>query len=1030
MDFSPEEFDEILNIFRAETEEIIEKLNNNLLSLENTPKDKDILMHMFRDAHSLKGAARMIGFNNIQRLAHKIEDVLGLAKENKIVINSTISDVLYKSLDFLSEIIQKSISIKKEYYTDDIQKYIDNIDKTLEIHDSDLYTNDRDIAIKSEAENFDIKNFRKNVSTLDAQIIESFLIMSKMEMDDDIKYLDTFYDIVQKLIEILKPFNLYEINSILQDIEMKLAFVMQNSHIITKEEQIELHKKFDEIVEYISEIYKKYNIPMSDYKSLVKNKLAYPDGKKTVSKFAPEENKEKETAVASNLENIKTELNEIEQNLSRIPDINEALEHIISLNINPDANQVIQKIIEVLGLIKKSNELPEKEIITILKQSICSCEKMLTKHNKDEKEDVVLIIQRLDIIKQMLDLTASVNPLTTLSENIKESNPPLQKPNDFFNSYEATSIKTLRVDTKKLDKLVNQTGELIISRIKHKKHLSELDNILEEISEWKSFNHKSQSFIKYYDKKLLNAITMGDLNSLSVFSKQIYSLFQENSARIIKLNNHILGLQKSIDEDDTKLNLIVNQLENMVKNIRVLPLATIFHMFPRMIRDISKDTGKEIELLISGSETSADKKIIEEIKSPLIHIIRNSIDHGIESPEERVEHGKSPVGKIHLHAKNLENKILIEITDDGRGIDLEKIKQRAIDKKLITPKECAYLTDEQVMNMIFWSGFSTGDTVTEISGRGVGLDIVQTKIAQLNGKVKVFSLVGRGTKISIELPVSMSTLKSFIVEASNQLFALPMSSIKTVMWVNNEDIYFRNDIKSVLIDGSSTPVYYLSELLELPVPEKFADEKHTLVVIEIENSYMGLIVDSIVGDQEILHKKLSAPIIKLKNISGITTLVTGKVCLILNLPELYKNTYIGKDKALENIKNRLIKKENKDYRILVVDDSITTRALMKNIFNSRGYSYEMVKNPKEAFEMLAEKKFDIIISDLEMPEMSGIEFLNILKTNEKYSKIPVIILSSYDGERTDATEYHADAFITKSEFNQDYLLQIIRNLLE
>ena len=236
MDFSPEEFDEILNIFRAETEEIIEKLNNNLLSLENTPKDKDILMHMFRDAHSLKGAARMIGFNNIQRLAHKIEDVLGLAKENKIVINSMISDVLYKSLDFLSEIIQKSISIKKEYYTDDIQKHIDNIDKTLEIHNSDLYTNDRDIAIKSEAENFDIKNFRKNVSTLDAQIIESFLIMSKMEMDDDIKYLDTFYDIVQKLIEIIKPFNLYEINSILQDIEMKLAFVMQNSHIITKEE--------------------------------------------------------------------------------------------------------------------------------------------------------------------------------------------------------------------------------------------------------------------------------------------------------------------------------------------------------------------------------------------------------------------------------------------------------------------------------------------------------------------------------------------------------------------------------------------------------------------------------------------------------------------------------------------------------------------------------------------------------------------------------------------------------------------------
>lgn len=1026
MDFSPEEFDEILNIFREETDEIIEKLNNNLLRLENSPKDKEILVYMFRDAHSLKGAARMIGFNNIQRLAHKIEDVLGLAKENKISINHSISDILYKSLDFLSDIIQKSISIKKEYYTDDIQKYIDEIAKTLEVNEiSENSQNENDV-VESEDDGFNIDLFKKETSNIDALMIESFLIMSKMEMDDEIKYLDTFLDIIQKLVEIFKPLPFFEIKSNLDDIEMKLAFVAQSSNIITKDEQIDLHKKLDEIVGFLTEIYKKYNIPVVDYKTLVKNKLTLPLGHNNNSI----DNQEFDRVVVSKLENIKSELNKMEHNLSRIPEINEMLESIISRNINSDANQIFEKIIEVLGLIKKSNTLPEKEVITILKQSLYSSEKMLINHNKNEKEDVTLIIQRLDIIRQMLDLTASVNPLANLTENIKESGIALQKPKDFFNSFEATSIKTLRVDTKKLDKLVNQTGELIISRIKHKKHLSELDNILEEINEWKNFNHKSQSFIKYYDKKLLNAITLGDMNSLSVFSKQIYSLFQENSTRIIKLNNHILNLQKSIDEDDTKLNLIVNQLENMVKNIRVLPLATIFHMFPRMIRDISNDTGKQIELLISGSETSADKKIIEEIKSPLIHIIRNSIDHGIESPDERVAQGKSPVGKIHLHAKNLENKIVIEITDDGRGIDLEKIKQRAIDKKLITPKECSYLTDEQVMNMIFWSGFSTGDTVTEISGRGVGLDIVQTKIAQLNGKVKVFSLVGRGTKISIELPVSMSTLKAFIVEASNQLFALPMSAIKTVMWVNNDDIYSRKDIKSILIEGNSTPVYYLSELLELPLPEKISNSKHTLVVIEIENSYMGLIVDSIVGDQEILHKKLSAPIIKLKNISGITTLVTGKVCLILNLPELYKNTYIGKDKALENIKNRLIRKDNKDYRILIVDDSITTRALMKSIFNSRGYSYEMVKNPKEAFEMLEEMKFDIIISDLEMPEMNGIEFINLLKSSDKYSKIPVIILSSYESEKLDELGARADAFITKSEFNQDYLLQIIRNFLE
>ena len=344
MDFSPEEFDEILNIFREETDEIIEKLNNNLLRLENSPKDKEILVYMFRDAHSLKGAARMIGFNNIQRLAHKIEDVLGLAKENKISINHSISDILYKSLDFLSDIIQKSISIKKEYYTDDIQKYIDEIAKTLEVNEiSENSQNENDV-VEPEDDGFNIDLFKKETSNIDALMIESFLIMSKMEMDDEIKYLDTFLDIIQKLVEIFKPLPFFEIKSNLDDIEMKLAFVAQSSNIITKDEQIDLHKKLDEIVGFLTEIYKKYNIPVVDYKTLVKNKLTLPLGHNNNSI----DNQEFDRVVVSKLENIKSELNKMEHNLSRIPEINEMLESIISRNINSDANQIFEKPMQAL----------------------------------------------------------------------------------------------------------------------------------------------------------------------------------------------------------------------------------------------------------------------------------------------------------------------------------------------------------------------------------------------------------------------------------------------------------------------------------------------------------------------------------------------------------------------------------------------------------------------------------------------------------------------------------------------------------
>ena len=1024
MDFLPEEFDEILNIFSEETEEIIQKLNNNLLRLEEKPNDKELLVFLFRDAHSLKGASRMIGFNNIQRLAHKIEDVLGYAKEGKIVINSSISDVLYKSIDFLSELIQKSVKSKKEYYTDEIQVHIDNIENTIS---NSLKNTPEEILPDEAVENSHVDKFDKNHLKINALLVEAFLMITKIEADEDSKYLETFFDIIQQLYTLFGTEEFITLKEFIENLDLKCKFVRENSGILTKDEIEEINEQLVNIEVSINEIYKKKSFPQVDFHAIVKNKLAEKNNAQI------EENSENDSVqfiIDETISDIKSDFSNMENNLSQIPHLIDNLNYLISLKLNDDANTVFDKIIQVLTIIKKNNNLPEKEVITILKQSICSTEKMIVSKNKDDYEDAKLVIQRLDIIQQILDLSASVNPLSQLTENLKESGVSVKKAQDFFNSFETTSIKTLRVDTKKLDKLVNQTGELIVSRIKHKKHLSELENLVEELSDWKNFNTKSQSFIKYYDKKLANAIQLGDYESIAMFGKQVYAIFQKNSSRIAKLNGQLLNLQKSIDEDDTKFNIIVKELEDMVKNIRVLPLATIFHMFPRMIRDISKVTGKQIELLISGSETSADKKVIEEIKTPLMHIIRNSIDHGIEPPQERIATGKSPVGKIHLHAKSLENKIIIEVNDDGRGIDIEKIKNRALEKKLITEKECMYLTDEQIMNIIFWSGFSTENTVTEISGRGMGLDIVQTKISQLNGKVKIYSVIGHGTKISIELPITMSTLKAFIVEASGQLFALPMSSVKNVTWIKKDDIYKRNNVKSIMTNGRSTQIYYLSELLELPKNEALNPDKLTLVVIEAENSSMGLIVDSILGDQEILQKKLSPPIIILKNISGITTLVTGKVCLILNLPELYKNTYINFDSSIDKSHNQLLTKNNEDYNLLVVDDSKTTRSLLKTILSSKGYKFEMVDNPKDALNILSKKKFDLILSDFEMPEMNGIAFVKEIKSNEKLKNIPIIILSSHNPGKFSILSSGANAFITKSEFNQNYLLETIKSVLK
>ncbi len=1039
MDFSPEEFDEILNIFRGETEEIVQKLNNNLLQLESNPDSEDLLVYLFRDAHSLKGAARMIGFNNIQRLAHKAEDVLGLAKEKKIKINREISDALYNAIDLMSELIQESVKLKKEYYTDDIQKQIDKIDEILKKNEfpaaqepvmpiagvlkqkeNEIETNELD------------EQQQKSVNKINAMLSEAYLLLNNMTGTEGASYIETFDDLIKQLKEEFDETDYKEIKKAINEIEQKIDFVMQSSNIVNEDEVEELNQKLAVILNNLNAIYESQNIKKLDIKGLISKKIhdEQESSHESENNTTHLLNNETQTLIHK-INYIKDELSHLETNLSQIPKIQEVINDIVETNTKSEVTSLAKKLNEILEILKNTKKLPEKEIIAVMKQCFSSAEKMAL-DDSDQQEDISLVLQRLDIIKQMLDLNSSVNPLTNLSATIDKSPLPVKKAQDFFNSYETTSIRTLRVDSKKLDRLVNQMGELIIGRIKHKKNVSELEQILVDLNEWRNFNHKSQSFIKYYDRKYLNNDDKIDYSTLSVFSKQIYSIFQENSSKILKLTNRILSLQKSVDEEDTKLNVIITQLESMVKNIRVLPLATIFHMFPRMIRDISKDTGKEIELLISGSETSADKKVIEEIKAPLMHIIRNSIDHGIETPQERIAAGKPPKGKIYLIAKSMQNKIIIEIHDDGRGIDLQKILDRALEKNLITKREADYLSAEQIMNIIFWPGFSTEKVVTEISGRGVGLDIVQTKITQLNGSVKVFSVPNQGTKITIELPVTMSTLKAFIVQAAKQLFAMPMTTIKTVMWIEEKDIYIRNNSKSIIIDGKTVNLFYLSDLMKLPPDAEYmGNEQKTVILIDVENSLMGIIVDKILGDQNILQKKLEPPIMKLKNIAGITTLANGDVCLILNVPELYKSTYVPAEKPLASVsKYQLQQKTNKDYKILIVDDSMTTRELLKNILVHWGYSFEMVKNPREAFEALYKDDFDLILSDMEMPEMDGRMFVKELKNHRKLQDIPIILITSYDTEHLTKDMPDVNAFIKKSNFNQDYLLDVIEKLLK
>ena len=468
-------------------------------------------------------------------------------------------------------------------------------------------------------------------------------------------------------------------------------------------------------------------------------------------------------------------------------------------------------------------------------------------------------------------------------------------------------------------------------------------------------------------------------------------------------------------------------MESMVKNIRVLPISTVLHSFSRMVRDIANEKNKQIEFVIEDNDTSADKKIVEEIKTPLIHILRNAIDHGIEHPEERRAKGKNPMGKIMLCARQDDNKVILDVIDDGQGFNLNKIKDRALSHGFLTQEEIDAMSDEEIMNIIFWPGFTTGDSITSISGRGIGLDVVKTKISQLNGKVKIISEFGKGSCVHIEIPVTMTTLRVFLVKVSNQTFAIPIQVISTFILKQFEEISSNNGNLSIQHNGEIIPVYYLSDILKLQSTER--REKEIILIIESEQKKIGLIVDALFGDQDILQKKLAPPLYKVKNISGITNLASGELCLILNIQEMVKN--IGTQADINSAPKVLTSDILSFKRILVVDDSLTTRTMEKNILKAAGYITDEADDPFDAFNKLKLNHYDLIVSDISMPKMDGLEFLTRLKNDEMYADIPVVIVSSMVDKdiSKQALALGAETCIAKNDFYQKSFLDIIAKLL-
>jgi two-component system chemotaxis sensor kinase CheA len=522
--------------------------------------------------------------------------------------------------------------------------------------------------------------------------------------------------------------------------------------------------------------------------------------------------------------------------------------------------------------------------------------------------------------------------------------------------------------------------------------------------------------------------------------KKLVNHYKQETELLERLGDLLDGVRTATYDDSSKLNVITKELDDGVRSIRLLPFSTVFNFFPRMVRDLARAQSKEAELIIEGGDTTADKRVIEEIKDPLMHMIRNAIDHGIEAPDYREKIGKPRKGSIHLTAYQTASNIFIELSDDGRGLDLDTIKRTALKRKLCGPEEIEAMSPAEVRSLIFVSGFSTSDFISDVSGRGVGLDVVRANVERLKGFVQVNSDPTTGiTTFGVQLPITMSTARSLIVEVDGRNYAIFVEYVEASHLAPRKDIFTIEGRQTIIIDGRPVSVARLSDLLELRqsvAPDSknwFSGAEGPLtavpcVILAIGDERLGLLVDELLDEQEIVLKPQSKLLSRVRNIAGSTILGTGEVCMLLNPHDLIKSV---RRRELTFREETQPDQAERIKVILMAEDSLTTRTQMKRILEGGGYEVEVAVDGLDAFNRIGARPIDAIVTDVMMPNMDGLTLTKKVREIPKYKELPIILVTSLSSEddRKRGLDVGANAYITKPAFDQKLLLETLRRLV-
>jgi len=475
------------------------------------------------------------------------------------------------------------------------------------------------------------------------------------------------------------------------------------------------------------------------------------------------------------------------------------------------------------------------------------------------------------------------------------------------------------------------------------------------------------------------------------------------------------------------------RLHHEVLASRMRPLADGIRGFPRLVRDVSRQLGKQVKFEVVGETTSVDRDILDGLEAPLNHLIRNALDHGLEMPEERRAAGKNLAGTIRLEARHRAGMLQIILGDDGRGIDLGRLRAKVFEKGLTTAPVASRLSEAELLDFLFLPGFSTKEKVTEISGRGVGLDVVQSMVQAVRGSVRVSSQFGKGTRFILQLPLTVSVIRALLAEIAGEPFAFPLNRIDRILMLDRQDIRDLEGKPHMLLDDQPVGLVEAAQVLELPATPR--ENRRLPVVVASDRSHrFGVVVDRFLGERDLRVAPLDPRLGKVPNLNSSSVLENGWPVLIIDVEDLIRsidNLLSGRQIKRLSAKAAVHEEARGPKRILVVDDSITVRELERQLLENCGYTVDVAVDGVDGWNAVRSGRYDLVVSDVDMPRMDGIQLVAHIKEDARLKAIPVIIVSYKDREedRIRGLDVGANYYLTKSSFHDQTFLDTVVDLI-